>query len=152
MVVDHGSRAAASNALLEDFVAVFAAESELGDFVLAAHMELAEPSIADAFKDAVERGATTVVVAPYFLSPGRHWQRDIPSLVAEAAAPYPHVRAVVSAPIGVHKLVAQVLDERARRCLDVLDGKKEPCEICAGRTVGCTAAAGAAADADAPLA
>ena len=32
-----------------------------------AHMELAEPSIATAFARCVERGATTVVVFPYFL-------------------------------------------------------------------------------------
>ena len=48
-------------------------------------MELAPPTIAEAFGRCVERGATLVVVAPFFLSPGRHWQEDIPALADEAA-------------------------------------------------------------------
>ena len=54
-----------------------------------AHMELAEPSIATAFDACVAAGATTVVVAPYFLGPGRHWDSDIPALAAAAAAVIP---------------------------------------------------------------
>eukprot|EP00898_Chlorokybus_atmophyticus_P000080 jgi/Chlat1/1072/Chrsp110S08637 len=42
-----------------------------------AHMELAEPSIATAFDICVARGARTVVISPYFLSPGRHWHTQI---------------------------------------------------------------------------
>ena len=36
-------------------------------------------------------GATTVAVSPFFLSPGRHWQEDIPTLVKEAADKHPGV-------------------------------------------------------------
>ena len=35
-------------------------------------MELAEPSIEQAFDKCVAQGATFVVVHPYFLAPGRH--------------------------------------------------------------------------------
>ncbi len=52
-----------------------------------AHMELARPSIADAFDACValraRRGSSSL---PYFLWPGSHWDRDIPLLAAEAAA------------------------------------------------------------------
>lgn len=34
---------------------------------------MAEPSIWDAFSSCVEQGANRVVVSPFFLSPGRHW-------------------------------------------------------------------------------
>src|SRR5690606_11194870 len=72
VIVDHGSRRDESNQMLEDFVAMF---RKLGDYriVEPAHMELAEPSIATAFDRCVQRGAKRVVVAPYFLAPGRHW-------------------------------------------------------------------------------
>ena len=50
-----------------------------------AHMELCEPGIDVAFSRCVEQGATLVAVSPFFLSPGRHWQEDIPALTAEAA-------------------------------------------------------------------
>jgi sirohydrochlorin ferrochelatase len=61
-----------------------------------------------AFDKCVAQGATTVVVSPYFLSPGRHWAQDIPALTEAAAAKHPGVQYLVSAPIGLHRLVAQV--------------------------------------------
>jgi len=54
--------------------------------VFPAHMEIAPPSIADAVASAVAVGATRVVIAPYFLSDGRHMSEDIPALAAAAAA------------------------------------------------------------------
>ena len=72
----------------------------------------APPTIADAFDACVADGASTVVVSPYFLSPGRHWQEDIPTLAAAAAARHPGVRYLVAAPLGLHPLVSQA---RARR-------------------------------------
>ena len=53
-------------------------------------MELAEPSIATAYNECVRQGALQIVVHPFFLLPGRHWDRDIPQLAAEAAAEHPH--------------------------------------------------------------
>ena len=55
------------------------------DIVEPAHMELAEPSIRTAFMKCVEKGATTIICHPYFLSKGRHVSEDIPELVAQAA-------------------------------------------------------------------
>ena len=83
VVVDHGSRRKESNALLLEVAHALSASVQIA-IVEPAHMELAEPSIATAFRQAVERGAQLVLVFPYFLAPGRHWQQDIPRLVAEA--------------------------------------------------------------------
>jgi sirohydrochlorin ferrochelatase len=47
VIVDHGSRAAASNAMLLEFVDLYAATTG-APIVEAAHMEIAAPSIADA--------------------------------------------------------------------------------------------------------
>src|SRR5207248_837243 len=79
ILVDHGSRRDESNAMLLDVVRDFALATGI-PIVEPAHMELAEPSIATAFARCVERGATMVVVFPYFLLPGRHWNDDIPRL------------------------------------------------------------------------
>jgi sirohydrochlorin ferrochelatase len=97
-----------------------------------AHMELAEPSIATAFRRCVERGATTVVVFPYFLLPGRHWNDDIPRLTAAAAKNYPGVRYLVTAPFGLHPLMAEVMRQRIEHCLAHTRGEVEACELCAG--------------------
>jgi len=68
IVVDHGSRRVEANQRHEAFVGAWA-EAKRFPVVEAAHMELAEPSIDTAFDACVAAGATTVVIAPYFLWP-----------------------------------------------------------------------------------
>jgi sirohydrochlorin ferrochelatase len=41
------------------------------------------------------------VVAPYFLSRGRHIQEDIPALVGAAQLKYPGTKCIIADPIGV---------------------------------------------------
>lgn len=131
IVVDHGSRRTESNEMLE-VMAGMVAEVVPYPIVEAAHMELAEPSIATAFDACVARGARTVVVSPYFLLPGRHWRQDIPALVEQAAARHPGVDYLVAAPFGLHPLMAQVVSARAAHCLAHVRGEAGECEVCAG--------------------
>jgi sirohydrochlorin ferrochelatase len=131
ILVDHGSRREESNALLVDVVQQFAAATGL-PIVEPAHMELAEPSIATAFSRCVARGASMVVVFPYFLLPGRHWHDDIPQLAAAAAGQHPGVRYLVTAPFGLHPLMADVMRQRIEHCLAHTQGQADACELCAG--------------------
>lgn len=131
ILVDHGSKREESNALLVDVVEQFAAATGW-PIVEAAHMELAEPSIATAFARCVARGATTVVVFPYFLLPGRHWHDDIPRLAASAAQQHPGVRYVVTAPFGLHPLMTEVMRQRIDHCLAHSRGDIGACDVCAG--------------------
>jgi len=110
VLVDHGSREPAANALLEE-VARALRDRLPGERVCVAHMELAPPSLAEAIEACVAEGAREVVVHPYFLAPGRHSTVDIPRLAAEAAARHAEVRVRVTPPLGVHPgLVDAVLD------------------------------------------
>jgi len=131
IVVDHGSRREESNSLLLDVVRSFVDAMRM-PIVEPAHMELAEPSIATAFARCVARGATTVVVFPYFLLPGRHWYEDIPRLAAAAAKNHPGVRYLVTAPFGLHPLMAEVMQQRIAHCLAHTRGEADTCELCAG--------------------
>lgn len=131
IVVDHGSRREASNLAFEAFVKQF--ESESGyDVVEAAHMELAEPTIPQAFRKCIELGATSIVVCPFFLLPGRHWSQDIPQLTAEAAKPFPGVPFFVSAPIGGHRLLVDLLVDRIEHCARRRSGEVSACDVCGG--------------------
>ena len=57
------------------------------------------------------KGASEIVLHPYFLAPGRHSRDDIPRLAAEAAARHPGVTVRVTPPLGLHPgLVDAVLD------------------------------------------
>jgi sirohydrochlorin ferrochelatase len=131
ILVDHGSRREESNEMLLDVVRDFAQATGI-PIVEPAHMELAEPSIATAFDRCVARGAKMVVVFPYFLLPGRHWNEDIPRLAAAAAQNHPGIRYLVTAPFGLHPLMAQVIEQRIEHCLAHTRGEANACELCAG--------------------
>ena len=142
IVVDHGSRRAESNEMLEQLTRTSIADRLDYDIVEPAHMELAEPSIATAFDRCVERGATMVVIQPYFLLPGKHWNQDIPELAEQAATAHPGVEYLVAAPFGVHPLMADVVSARVEYCLAHVRGEVPECEACAGTGVCQLRAAG----------
>ncbi|KAK9682908.1 hypothetical protein RND81_10G105900 [Saponaria officinalis] len=97
-----------------------------------AHMELAEPSIKDAFGSCVQQGANRVIISPFFLFPGRHWHQDIPSLADAAASEYPGISYLVTAPLGLHELLVDVMKDRIDYCLSHAAGKVDECAVCAG--------------------
>ena len=117
ILVDHGSRREESNVLLLQVVEAYR-QHTAWQIVEPAHMELAEPSIATAFARCVKRGAERVIVFPYFLGPGRHWDQDIPALAAEAAQACGGVKFLVTAPFGLHELLFQVIDQRITECVN----------------------------------
>ena len=111
LLVDHGSRRPEANALLEDVANQFrkrAAES----IVEVAHMEIAEPSIAEGIEACVEKGATRIIVHPFFLGPGRHTSEDIPAQVERAAKGHPDIPIRISEPLGNHAALIDVILDR----------------------------------------
>ncbi|XP_068303392.1 sirohydrochlorin ferrochelatase, chloroplastic-like isoform X2 [Pyrus communis] len=122
---------AARNQISYEFVSMFRERTGY-PIVEPAHMELAEPSIRDAFNSCVEQGADRVILSPFFLLPGRHWNQDIPSLTAEAAKEHPGVSYIVTAPLGLHPLLVDVTNDRINHCLSRVAGDAEECAVCAG--------------------
>ena len=114
IIVDHGSQVPAANRMLEELAEQV--QQLTTDAVYAAHMELAAPSVGEAFDKAVAAGADFIFVFPYFLAPGRHSREDIPRLCAEAAARHPSVEWHCAGPIGLDTMLAQLIVHRVRRC------------------------------------
>jgi sirohydrochlorin ferrochelatase len=113
LLIDHGSVREAANRMLEcvaNLVQQMAGDAAIVKF---AHMELAEPTIAQGFAECVRAGATEVVAFPYMLSPGKHSTRDIPWLVEAAAREHPGVAYQITPAFGVHEKLAEVVLERA---------------------------------------
>lgn len=111
LVVDHGSRRDDANQVVVEVARRLKAQG-LCPIVEPAHMELAEPTIAQAFDACVAQGAAEVIIHPYFLGPGRHTTSDIPALAAAAANRHPHVAYRVTEPLGVHPNILAVIRER----------------------------------------
>jgi len=109
LLIDHGSVRDEANQMLA--AAADLLQQTVGDAALVryAHMELAEPTIAQGFGECVRAGATEVIAFPYMLSPGKHVTRDVPRLVAEAAREFPHVAYRVTEAFGVHEKLAELI-------------------------------------------
>ncbi len=144
VVVDHGSQRTEANEMMRcvaNLIQAMAAEEIIVRF---AHMELAPPTIADAFAQCVKAGADEVLVFPYMLSPGRHSTADIPRMVAAAAKEHPEVKYSVTRAFGVHEKLAEVvltragvtsrdLGEEAERCWDPSCSEKLCGDACRAR-------------------
>lgn len=113
IIVDHGSTVEEANDMLAEVARLVESRESGFDIVKYCHMELAEPTIEQAFDACVSEGAGSVVVHPYFLSPGRHSTRDIPAMVEEAARKHPGVVYKVTEPLGIHGKIIEVILERA---------------------------------------
>jgi len=117
LLIDHGSRRAEANQLIERVADLVRAQMDDHRIVEVAHMELAEPTIGHGFSRCVEQGATIVVAHPFMLAPGRHVVEDLPRLIAAAAESHPGTRYVIAEPLGVHRGIAEAVVDRCASAL-----------------------------------
>jgi sirohydrochlorin ferrochelatase len=114
IIVDHGSTVNEANEMLAEVANLLKSNKHTGfDIIRYCHMELAEPTVSQAFDECVAEGASHIVVHPYFLAPGIHSKLDIPKMVGEAASKHNGVSYSVTEPLGVHKKIIEVVLERA---------------------------------------
>jgi len=117
LLIAHGSRRPEANADLE-LVADELRKRGRYPFIQTAFLELAEPAIETGGALCVERGATDVILLPYFLSPGKHVVEDLQFHTTQLSERHPSIRFVLAEPIGRHPLVLDVLEDRAREAGD----------------------------------
>jgi sirohydrochlorin ferrochelatase len=77
-------------------------------------LELAEPGIESGVSMCVEKGATEVIMLPYFLSPGMHVVEDLTFTRKQLSERFPAVGFTLAEPLGRHPLLVDVVEERAR--------------------------------------
>jgi sirohydrochlorin ferrochelatase len=113
LLIDHGSRRAEANEMLQCMAALVQRMAGPSVIVRHAHMELSEPTIDAGVESCIAAGATEIIAFPYMLSPGRHSTSDIPGLVAAAAKAHPAVRVSVTPAFGIESELAEVILRRA---------------------------------------
>jgi sirohydrochlorin ferrochelatase len=111
LLIDHGSRRDEANALL-DAVAEQVSKRTPESIVEVAHLEITQPNIAEGIDACVEKGATQIIVHPFFLGPGRHTSEDIPEQVGRAASRHPNLQIRISEPLGGHDAIIDVILDR----------------------------------------
>jgi sirohydrochlorin ferrochelatase len=117
LLIAHGSRRPEANADLE-FVATDMRRRGLFAFVQCSYLELAEPNIQTGGAKCVEAGAASVVMLPYFLSPGRHVTEDLAAARDRLAAEFPQATFKLAAPLAGHPLLLDALADRAAQSAD----------------------------------
>jgi sirohydrochlorin ferrochelatase len=116
VLLGHGSRAPEAQQYFLD-LAEAVREPSGSTFVEAAFLELCGPSFHETVAACAARGAMRIVVVPVFLHPGRHLQRDVPRLVAEAQAAYPQIEVVLAPHLGAHPALTPLVADLVRRAV-----------------------------------
>jgi sirohydrochlorin ferrochelatase len=118
LLIAHGSREAAAN---DDLLALAGRLAASGTYpiVEACFLELTEPDIPSGAERCVARGATRVLLVPYFLSAGVHLRRDLTAARAELCRRYPNVEFRLGAPLGPHRLLDELVGTRIKELDDV---------------------------------
>ena len=114
LVIAHGSRREASNNEIRELAGRITEKAGTHfDHIVPAFLELAAPSIPEGIKICVEKGATEILVMPYFLSAGRHVAEDIPGEVDGVRSLYPGVNIRILPYLGSFETIADMMIEQA---------------------------------------
>jgi sirohydrochlorin ferrochelatase len=114
LLIAHGSRRAEANADLHHVAAEVASRTADFPIIVPSYLELCEPGIEAGGAICVERGATEVVMLPYFLSPGRHVMEDLTAAQSALATRFPHVPFRLAGHLGRHPKLIDIVVERAK--------------------------------------
>jgi sirohydrochlorin ferrochelatase len=110
LLIAHGSRHAEANADLHHVAAELRARGH--PVVVPSFLELAEPGIEAGGRECVARGASRVVLVPYFLSAGVHVRRDLTQAHENLEREFPRVEFLLAEPLGRHPLMIDVVARR----------------------------------------
>jgi sirohydrochlorin ferrochelatase len=117
VIFAHGSSVDSANESVRVVAADFARQGGF-ELVEPAFLEGGAPDLAEAVARLASRGASRILVVPYFLTLGLHLQRDLPRIVNDISRIQSNVEIRVTPPLDGHPGMTQALLDRAR------DGEK----------------------------
>ncbi len=116
LLIAHGSRRAEANQELHELAERITATGEYA-IVESAFLELAEPDIATGGERCVGRGASRVLLIPFFLSMGVHLTRDLAAARDELSERHAGVQFELGPPLGPHALLDRLVLTRITEAL-----------------------------------
>lgn len=118
LLIAHGSRRAEANQELVDLAARLL-DSDFPDsqryaIIEPSYLELADPDIVAGGGICVAKGATRVLMIPYFLSAGVHIRRDLTEARDQLCEKFPEVSFLLGPPLGPHHLLDELVCRRVK--------------------------------------
>ncbi len=117
VIFAHGSSIESANESVREVAESVRREGGF-DLVEAAFLGGGSPDLDAAVATLVQKGASRVIVVPYFLTLGLHLQRDLPRIVGGIARLHPGVEIRTAPPLDGHPALSTILQERARQALE----------------------------------
>lgn len=111
LYIAHGSRSRAGRDEAVSFIKKYMSrnETKIQEY---GFLELASPTIEEAFERCISRGASHIKVIPLLLLTAGHAKKDIPQTLLKLKAKHHRVIVQYGRPIGVHEKMIDVLSER----------------------------------------
>ncbi len=111
ILLGHGSRVPEAGKNMEKVA--FGLKHKYGYAIVEiCYMSRLGPHFPEIFEKCVLQGAAEVMVIPYFLHDGLHLVLDIPEMMQETAARYPHVKLVLGQSLGFDEVLVDLVQQR----------------------------------------
>jgi sirohydrochlorin ferrochelatase len=113
VVFAHGSSVESANEAVRIVARVISEDSSF-PLVSTCFLDGGKPDLPGAVDELVARGATRILVVPYFLTVGLHLKRDLPELIEKVKAERQDLEIQVTPPLDGHPGLGAILRDRAK--------------------------------------
>lgn len=111
LLIGHGALNKASGASMIRHAALLK-QNGSADFATAGFLNFSQPTFAEAAQRCAEKGATEIIVQPYFLINGYYVDTVLTKLVKKAKHAHPDIQFTQMQPFGDHPALAQLVIKR----------------------------------------
>ncbi len=111
IILGHGSRVPDASYAMQE-VAKGIQDKHGYSIIEICYMSRLGPHFDETFDKCVERGATEVILVPYFLHEGLHMKVDIPTMMQCATERHPRIRLVLGKPLGYDEVLIELVHRR----------------------------------------
>jgi precorrin-8X/cobalt-precorrin-8 methylmutase len=120
IILGHGSRMPGADEDMEKLAARMLEKLGCG-IIETCSMSLRGPYFPEVFDRCVARGATRIIVLPYFLHAGVHMREDIPEMMQTKAAEFPEVKLILGKNLGYDETLVDLVIRRVEESRNLED-------------------------------
>ncbi len=114
IILGHGSRNDGSDKAIKRIAAEVKRAGKFG-IVEYAFLQYVQPSPQEAVERCVGKGATKIVVVPFFMQPGAHVTRHVPAFIEEARKHNPTLDIRMTDFVGNHPLMTHIVIDQVKK-------------------------------------